>query len=248
MSLKTQDSIYIHRALVTDPFHTTGRVHVVKISRVNMTHAVLFPSLDLFRTVSIRQECEDGSRGGGDRAARRPQEEIPHQVVDHAQCHQPSVERGAFCFWEGAENMVKINDKKKKILPHDFNLLMSRTDPASRIGLSTARGPRGEREVSGPQDHPSWCPSIRSSMLHDNLHNLKFTPGLSHWSCSLIPGLVYCMLCRFPSHLPSQREQHASHSARALCVHRGEGLHPRCLCRYLAFWLSVFRGGRKALL
>lgn len=98
MSLKTQDSIYIHRALVTDPFHTTGRVHVVKISRVNMTHAVLFPSLDLFRTVSIRQECEDGSRGGGDRAARRPQEEIPHQVVDHAQCHQPSVERGAFCF------------------------------------------------------------------------------------------------------------------------------------------------------
>lgn len=43
------------------------------------------------------------------------------------------------------------------------------------------------------------------------------------------------MACRFPSHLPARREQHATNSACSLCVHRGQGLHPRCICRCQAF-------------
>lgn len=42
---------------------------------------------------------------------------------------------------------------------------------------------------------------------------------------------VCLIACRFPSHLPAQREQHAAHAAVSLCVHRGQGLHPRCICR-----------------
>lgn len=53
---------------------------------------------DLFRAVSVRQERENRSGGGGDWAAGRPKEEVSHQVVHHTQRHQPSVERGAFCF------------------------------------------------------------------------------------------------------------------------------------------------------
>ena len=65
---------------------------------------------DLFGPVPVGQERENRGGGGGDRAAGRPQEEISHQVVPHAQRHQPSVEWGAFCLWESAclsTNMVK---------------------------------------------------------------------------------------------------------------------------------------------
>lgn len=43
--------------------------------------------------------------------------------------------------------------------------------------------------------------------------------------------------CRLPPHLPAQWEQHATHTASSLCVHRGQGLHPCCLRRYSAFHL-----------
>lgn len=58
-------------------------------------------SPDLLWPVPVRQERENGRGGGSRRAAGRPQEEISHQVVRHAQRYQPSVERGAFRLREG---------------------------------------------------------------------------------------------------------------------------------------------------
>lgn len=60
-----------------------------------------FVSLDLLRTVSVWQECENRGWGGGDWAARWPQEKISHQMDHHTQRHKPSVEWRAFCLWKG---------------------------------------------------------------------------------------------------------------------------------------------------
>lgn len=130
-------------------------------------------SPDLLRPVPVRQECENRRGGGSHRAPGRPQKEISHQVVHHAQRHQPSVERGAFRVWEGLAGIVAPSAHPHPVTSCQghhccpslctFFLSLSRwIDPAARNGISQDCGSRRERQILGTEDHPNRCHPVRS--------------------------------------------------------------------------------------